>query len=83
MKVVLFRIGFWLIAKAVDDLSEEHLTVENADKLRTDIIDFIDRRFSKALKSKRIVADEKFWWFWGRVMKSTRLQGRYDQARGA
>ena len=78
MSNLLIKIGFWIAAKGLNDLSEGQLTVASAEALRTKIIDFIIARYQKAQTTKNITADERFWWFWSRVLKSNRLTTLYE-----
>ncbi|HUV67765.1 MAG TPA: hypothetical protein VMW24_27995 [Sedimentisphaerales bacterium] len=78
MSNLLIKIGFWIAAKGLNDLSEDNLTVDNAEATRDVIMGFIMRRYQKAVASKKITADERFWWFWARVLKSNRLTTLYE-----
>ena len=78
MSNLLIKIGFWIAAKGLNDLSEDALTVESAEAMRTRIVDFVIARYQKAQKTKNVTADERFWWFWARVLKSNRLTTLYE-----
>ena len=78
MSNLLIKLGFWIAAKGINDLSEDALTVDSAEAMRTRIVDFVIARYQKAQKTKNVTADERFWWWWSRVLKSNRLTTLYE-----
>lgn len=72
LKGLLFRIGMWLAVNSAEDLADDKLTAASADAFRTRIIQWLSRRYDKAVRDRRTVADDRWWWWWGRVFKSDR-----------
>ena len=86
MSTWIGKIAVWLLVRQVQIEAKKGLTRENADRVRTSIINAIINRYQKALATK-FTGDEAFWQFIAYVMDGQdgnhRLQNLADEVKNA
>jgi len=81
MKALLFKIGLWAFVKSMEYCADEYMDDGDAEKMRTTIIEYIQKRQDAArLAGNTSRVQSSVWRYFAIVMASNRLDAREQRA---